>query len=201
MSLRKRLRKAALRLLRRHDGDRAHHEQVARLALETFDGLKLLHGLGRRERTWLECAALLHDIGRSEREEAHHKASYRMILESDELPLKRHERRIVGAVARYHTGALPSGEHGTLEKLSSSERKAVRKLSSFLRLADALDARHREAVDEVEYKVSRKRIVGRCFLRRAKPRLRSLLLRRTDDKGQLLERVFDRDLELKLKAA
>ena len=40
-----------------------HTRQVARLALSLFDQTRGLHGLGPREREWLEFAALLHDVG------------------------------------------------------------------------------------------------------------------------------------------
>ena len=201
MAGRKRLRKAALRLLKEHGGDRRHHEQVARLSLETFDELAHLHGMNRRARRLLECAALLHDVGRSVDDQPHHKASFHIIFASDFLPLKKGERRIVGAVARYHTGAPPSQEHAAFARFSRAERRIVRQLSAFLRVADALDASHREAVDAVTYRISKHRIVGRCRLRRAKPRLKAMILRRTDEKADLLERIFDRNLELKLKAA
>ena len=45
--------------------DTEHYSQVSKLALELFDGLIRLHQLGMRERCWLECAAILHDIGLS----------------------------------------------------------------------------------------------------------------------------------------
>ena len=54
--------------------------QVTRLALEFFDGLINVHQLGERERCWLECAAILHDVGLSKARGGHHKESAKLIL-------------------------------------------------------------------------------------------------------------------------
>src|SRR4249919_3482005 len=53
-----------------------HAQQVARLALSIFDQTRSVHGLGDREREWLEYAALLHDIGNHISYEGHHRHSY-----------------------------------------------------------------------------------------------------------------------------
>ena len=51
-------RRSAIELAERCGWDAEHSQQVARLALALFDGLRSLHGLGDREREWLEYAAL-----------------------------------------------------------------------------------------------------------------------------------------------
>ena len=57
-----------------------HVFHVANLALQLFDQLASLHGLGERDRLMLESAALLHDIGASgPGREEHHKESARLI--------------------------------------------------------------------------------------------------------------------------
>ena len=53
-----------------------HAGQVARMALALFDQTQANHGLGGREREWLEYAALLHDIGVHISFGRHHKHSY-----------------------------------------------------------------------------------------------------------------------------
>ena len=60
--------------------DTEHYAQVTRLALEFFDGLINVHHLGERERCWLECAAILHDVGLSKGRGGHHKISAKLIL-------------------------------------------------------------------------------------------------------------------------
>ena len=82
--------------------DTEHFTQVTRLALDFFDGLINLHQLSERERCWLECAAILHDIGLSKNRKGHNKESAKLILNDTRLPLTSKERRIVASIARYH---------------------------------------------------------------------------------------------------
>ena len=62
--------------------DTSHFQQVRKLALGFFDGLIKLHNLGMRERCWLECAAILHDVGLSKAGSGHHKKSAKLILKT-----------------------------------------------------------------------------------------------------------------------
>ena len=60
-----------------------HAQQVAKLALAIFDQTRSVHGLGDRERDWLEYGALLHDIGVHISYERHHRHSYYLIKNGD----------------------------------------------------------------------------------------------------------------------
>ena len=60
-----------------------HAQQVARLALAIFDQTRSVHGLGDRERDWLEYGALLHDVGVHISYERHHRHSYYLIKNGD----------------------------------------------------------------------------------------------------------------------
>src|SRR6186713_3317879 len=53
-------RRSVIELGERCNYDPAHARQLGRLSLALFDGLADMHGLGTREREWLEFAALLH---------------------------------------------------------------------------------------------------------------------------------------------
>ncbi len=83
--------------------DDDHYVQVRKLALELFDGLSKLHQFGARERCWLECAAILHDIGLSKSRGGHHKKSAKLILNETQLPFTSQERRIIASIC-----SLPS---------------------------------------------------------------------------------------------
>jgi len=58
--------RAVLRLAAQHNYESAHAHRVAAFAQQVFDELSALHGLSRRERFWLRCAAILHDIAKDE---------------------------------------------------------------------------------------------------------------------------------------
>ena len=84
-----------------------HFIQVRKLALGLFDGLIKWHHLSMRERCWLECATILHDIGLSKSRRGHHKKSAKLILNDTQFPFTSKERRIIANIARYHRKAFP----------------------------------------------------------------------------------------------
>jgi predicted phosphodiesterase len=153
---------AALALARACGHDEAHTLQVTRLALGLFDSLQLRHGLGTNERRWLQIGSLLHDIGWCEGPRGHHKTAQRIVLESPALPLAARERAIVGAIARYHRGAVPDAEHEGFAGLDTAARQAVRTTAAILRVADALDSAHRGLVREIACTTDGARISLRC---------------------------------------
>ena len=106
--------------------DNEHYEQVTQLALEFFDGLSKLHKLGKRERCWLECAAILHDIGLSKGTAGHHKESTVLILNDTLLPFTSQERRIIASIARYHRKGFPKQNHYNLATLNRTDLRKVK---------------------------------------------------------------------------
>lgn len=133
------------------DPDASHSELVARLALQLYDGLAG-DGFIRRNRrysnrTILQAAALLHEVGRSRRERDHHKLAYRMVSRlKPPLGWNPEEVRMAGVIARYHRGALPLAEHTGFSSLSASRQRTAVALAGILRLADSLDRDHKGEV-------------------------------------------------------
>jgi len=129
------------------DPDFAHSQRVARLALQLYDGL-LATGLldspdGADARASLQVAALLHDVGKSEGNKGHHKASFELIR-SHGSPLGWNPESLQRAalVARFHAGGLPTRSHKALRDLLPEEQKITIQLAAVLRLANALDIAH-----------------------------------------------------------
>ncbi len=129
------------------DPDFAHSERVAGLALQLYDGL--LHWGWQPSvdaasaRSSLLAAALLHDVGKSEGQKGHHKASFDLIrAHGNPLGWKPADLQRAAIVARFHRGALPTRRHKTLRDLLPNEQKATIQLAAVLRLANALDASH-----------------------------------------------------------
>ncbi|MFA5772407.1 MAG: YfcE family phosphodiesterase [Thermoplasmata archaeon] len=129
--------------------DWGHASHVTSIALKLFDGTTRLHQLGAEERYWLECAALLHDIGWSRGGKGHHKSSLSMILNDKNLPFVTRERYIVGSVARYHRKRPPQDGDYNFALLNPPDRFRVNVLSALLRIADGLDASHISTVKPV----------------------------------------------------
>jgi CHAD domain-containing protein len=127
------------------DPDVQHSQHVTRLALQLYDGLSRgdIFRFTERQRRILETAALLHDVGIARGNRAHHKQSYRMIRKmAAPLGWSPMELLAVGAVARYHRGALPRPEHKCLRQLPPSVRPSIIRLAGVLRLANAFDLSH-----------------------------------------------------------
>jgi len=142
--------------------DTEHFQCVRKLSLYLFDELKSLHELGNVERCWLECAAILHDIGISETTLAHNKKSMELILNDTRLLLPSTERRIIASVARYHRKGLPTKTHYNLASLGPKNITKITLLSAILRVADSLDYTHRGNVQNLRLTISPKKIMVKC---------------------------------------
>ncbi|MBL9127651.1 MAG: HD domain-containing protein [Verrucomicrobiales bacterium] len=169
-----------------------HTEHVARLAVRLFDDLRELHGFGVAERTLLEGAACLHDIGwpESRNGSGHHKISARLIRRQKWTTLSPSEVDLLAQVARYHRRAHPCSEHGDFHRLDADGKHVVRALAALLRLADALDRSHLQRVRDLKASADSRRI-------------RLVLLAETEPareiaacakKGTLASEVFDREI-------
>ncbi len=126
------------------DPDTRHSAHVARLALQLYDGLparRLTEAESKQQRSILEAAALLHDVGRSQKGDNHHKATFRLMRQlKPPLGWTAEAMLIAGAAARYHRGALPRAGQKTMAAFTPVQRETVRRLAGILRLANALDA-------------------------------------------------------------
>src|SRR5579862_138413 len=164
------------------DPDFAHAERVARLALELYDGLQkggLLpraaegseNGATDEARSSLYIAALLHDVGKSKGNKAHHKESLELIKKhGTPLGWKAESMARAAVVARFHCGALPTLSHKALRDLLPDEQKNIIRLAAVLRLANALDSAHDGHIRraKIENADSRKRR-SNGFLRKPTP--------------------------------
>jgi putative phosphoesterase len=180
------VRKAAKKFMR----DESHAEQVRRLALAVFKKTKGLHSLGAEERYWLECAAILHEIGLSKGRKGYHKRSLGLILNDSDFPFTQKERLVIGSVVRYLRRALPNEKQFNFKRLNKREQQRVRILSSMLRIADALDESHRSVVTKMRMRRFPNRIVLEC-LTSGQHNVEDQSIRKRKD---LFEEVFMREL-------
>ena len=122
-----------------------HSSHVTRLALQLYDGLPVKGQVQSSDvadqRTILQVAALLHDVGRSKREKKSHKATYKLIDRlKPPLGWKAADLHLAAVVSRYHRGALPRAGQVSLRGLTTAQRQKMLHLAGILRLADAFDA-------------------------------------------------------------
>jgi exopolyphosphatase/guanosine-5'-triphosphate,3'-diphosphate pyrophosphatase len=148
-------RRSVVALARRCQAPEVHSLHVASLALRLFDQTQRLHKLGTAERSWLEYAAILHDIGYLINERQHHKHAYYLIVNSELGGLSRDDIHVVANIARYHRRAIPHPKHDEFESLSHKNKRIVRLLSSILRIADALDRTHFSVVRTLDVRLGK----------------------------------------------
>ncbi len=127
------------------DPDFKHANHVTHLALQLHDGLpnRLPAAVSEAvdERSILEVASLMHDVGRSKKEKARHKTTYKLIERlTPPLGWSKEKMHLAAVVARYHRGALPRAGQKTLEGLSPDQKQIVLRLAGILRLANAFDS-------------------------------------------------------------
>jgi exopolyphosphatase/guanosine-5'-triphosphate,3'-diphosphate pyrophosphatase len=132
-------RRSTIELAERCNWEADHSKQVARLALALFDGTTAVHGLGDREREWLEYASLLHDIGNHISYERHHRHSYYLVKNGALRGFEPEEIEVMALVTRYHRRGLPVRDDAGYATLPKRLRRVVRTLAACLRLAEVLD--------------------------------------------------------------
>jgi exopolyphosphatase/guanosine-5'-triphosphate,3'-diphosphate pyrophosphatase len=143
-------RRSVLRLVELMDEEPAHSVQVANLALQLFDCTLGRHRLGDECREVLQAGALLANIGLFVSHAGHHKHSYYVIRNSEQLTgFTDHEIELIAQVARYHRKSHPRSKHPQFAALNARDQKRVRVLAGLLRVAVGLDRNHAARVEEV----------------------------------------------------
>lgn len=153
-----RRRRAALAaagvLARRTRVDPRHADSVRRHACDLFEATMGIHGLGGRERTLLEAAALLHEAGAFVSSESVHEHSARLVRGAGLVGLEADELETVALAVRYHRGPHPDAEQPDYAGLDPRMRGRVCVLAALLRMADALDRGHRDAVSRCDLRLA-----------------------------------------------
>ena len=143
-------RRSVVELAERCNYESEHAGQVCRLSLSLFDQTQPGHGLGAREREWLDHAALLHDVGVHISYGRHHKHSYYLIKNGDLRGFEPEEVEVIALVARHHRRGLPKRSRGGYASLPQRLRQTVRTLAAMLRVAEGLDRSHAQSVGSFE---------------------------------------------------
>ncbi|MDP9073787.1 MAG: Ppx/GppA family phosphatase [Actinomycetota bacterium] len=187
-------RESVLNLGRRCNWQEQHARQVARLAVDLFDGLTEVHGLGPHDRELLELGAQLHDIGEHVSVEGHDKHTAYLIQHGRLRGFAPDEVAVLASLGRFHRRGNPKLSFEPFGSLPPARRERVTRLIALLRIADGLDRNHASMVETLDVKVEDGRV---RLLVQADGDIDLELwgLRR---KRELFERVFDRSLEVEV---
>lgn len=151
-------RRSVVSLMRRTQVRTAHAEQVARLALDLFRGLRSLHGLPNADGELLEFAALLHDVGFHIAASKHHKHGQYLIENVGMGGFTDEEISVLAQAVRYHRKATPKETHLPFMQLGEAQRRKIRVMAALLRVADGLDRTNRQLVRGVRCRILAKEI-------------------------------------------
>jgi len=150
---------SAFRLGRKFRFDQEHAIQVMNLSTKLFEELQNVHKLDKDALRYLQIASILHDVGHAVGPSKHHKHSYYLIRNSEMMGVSEEELEIIANIARYHRKSHPCPEHDTYQQLSKPERFLVTKLSSILRIADALDREHKSQVKNLSCEINQSKLI------------------------------------------
>ncbi|MEZ5244906.1 MAG: Ppx/GppA phosphatase family protein [Acidimicrobiales bacterium] len=152
-------RRSVLAVADRFDEDVAHAKHATDLALGLFDETAPIHGLGEPEREILEAAGVLHNVGRFIAHAAHHKHSYYLIRNSEQLlGFTEQELELIALVARYHRKSEPRPRHLEFSALPEQDQHTVRVLAGLLRVGIGLDRSYRRVVERTGVTISDTRL-------------------------------------------
>ena len=126
-----------------------HVRHVAFLGQRLFHVLQPVHKLPPEAGRYLECAALLHDIGHFVSSTGHHKHSAYLVANSDLPGFTDKERLTLAALCRFHRKSMPTSRHSHYQALDSESKRLVLYLTPLLRIADSLDRGHGQRVKEL----------------------------------------------------
>ena len=139
---------AARHVAKRYKSEKKHINFVEEASMAIFDATKKIHGMHDRERTLLRVTALLHEVGKFINIANPNPSTYSIIDRTELIGMSEQERKIVAFVGRYYTDPK-FYQDARYAEITTEEQVLVSKLTAILRIADALDASHRQKLREI----------------------------------------------------
>ena len=127
--------------------ERKHSEYVLELCVSIFDQTKKLHRLDKRERLYLQIAAILHGVGYYVNVDDQSATTYELIKKQRIMGLSNRELEIIANVAFYYGNEVPKQHHDNYQKLSFEDKIVVVKLAAILKIADGFDISHTSKIN------------------------------------------------------
>ncbi|AAM05787.1 predicted protein [Methanosarcina acetivorans C2A] len=183
-------------LFHKYGIERSHADNVARNALELFEILAPIHGLGPEYRKLVEIAALVHDTGVATDFENHHRAGRDILLRHPPAELPERLWPVVAWAAFLHKKRVGREKVAKLRlkafgKMPEDLQDLTLKVAALIRLADALDySRMESRLGKATFKGRKVRfeIIGQGA---------EIDAERMYKKGDLWSLLYDTELEFK----
>ncbi len=149
---------AARQLSRRYESFSPHIDALVDMSVLVYDAMKKVHGMGKRERLFLQTAAILHDCGKYVSIANGAECAYNIIMESEIIGLSHLERQIVACAVLYNTYPMEDYEE-LADRLDQESYMTVAKLSAILRVSNAMDRSHKQKFKNVKVALRDKQLV------------------------------------------
>ncbi|MGN1148106.1 MAG: exopolyphosphatase [Lachnospiraceae bacterium] len=178
----------SLNISKRYMGSRKRAETLESLTMTIFDSTKRLHGLGKRERLYLQIAAILHDCGKYISMVNLGECSYQIIMATEIIGLSHREREIVANVVKFNHDDFVYYEQ--ISRASSLDREAyltVAKLTAILRIANGLDRSHKQKFKNIKATLKERELILTVDTKEDITLEKGLF----DDRAQFFEEVFN----------
>lgn len=140
----------AMNISKRYMGSKRRAETLGKITATIFDNMKKVHGLGKRERLYLQIAAILHDCGKYISQTNIGETSYNIIMATEIIGLSHLEREIVANVVRFNHSKFQYYSGDNCSGLDRDSYLTMTKLTAILRLANSLDRSHKQKMKEVK---------------------------------------------------
>lgn len=136
---------ASRSISKRYKCSQAHIRNLEELALQVFDKMKKIHGMGKRERLLLQIAVILHNCGKFISLEDVSECAYNIIMATEIIGLSDIEREMIAYIVKFNTSPfIYYDELSVRTSISREEYMSIAKLTAILRLVNALDRTHRQ---------------------------------------------------------
>lgn len=135
---------------KKYNVDLRHNKFVADLTEQMFNQLKDTLGLRGEDRLYVILAAYLHNIGIFINNRSSHKHAEYIISSLNLFRLTDQEIKMIACIARYHRKSAPHKTHFLYNSLPEDAQILVQKLSSILRITNALDSSHKQKIKKLE---------------------------------------------------
>ena len=129
-----------------------HLKALDKMSQQIFDSMKKYHGMNKRDRLIVRCAAILHDCGKYISLADESRCSFSIIMTSEILGLTHKERLMVAYIVAANRTDMPPYEDISGEFIKP-EYIEMQKLVAILRVANALDRTHKQKLKKVRMQV------------------------------------------------
>jgi exopolyphosphatase/guanosine-5'-triphosphate,3'-diphosphate pyrophosphatase len=182
--------------------DEEYASQVAKLALQIFDGLvqKVFPKLEKEERSaWrelLHAATVLHEAGKFLSYSRYHRHSAYIIANSSLMGFTQNEKMLMGLIARFHRKGIATNKSDELGSISQRALSRINFLAGILRLATALNRTRQNRVKNVAMNWKDNRV--EFVIRHQGSEVPEVEMHMASRETAALKKVFNLDVTFKL---